>query len=292
MKTSNPIINPYLFLLLKSLIRHTLTGSMHRNLQPKDRDTICEKHNTGVFGFSSNTLEKWFRDGEKKHIRLKMSSCDSLCTLLPSEYGIPDWRALEQLEHAHPLYSTGWTSASKGYRAFTDLPENTQTQLRQAVEERVRAIVGIETPTKMQHPTTNNALETAQERIKNAADWSAQYTTVAENMKRTEAWRLLHRTIEEQNITELYDVQRKLTEKEWQKIEYIIAIINDLFYQYKANKIDPVGLNEQVQTFLQVWHIKVFSRYINKPEQSYWQFVREMDTLAELYPSIGNVIFD
>ena len=305
MKTKEPIINPYLFMLLRSLIRYQYTGSMHINLKADNIADIVALGNGKDITFSENTLQKWFSNSEKIHVRLQRRSKDLLCYLLPASYNYPKWSVFEQQECGSEAYSIGWNDVSGTYIAYANLSAADKKRLMTAVEWRVMQLTQAElllksTPAAYAHPTRDAALdylqlatlELADALVRKASEtFSAKYTTIDENQKRQYAWRLLHQTIADHKLTSIYEVQRHISDDDWQKINHIVLITNEIYTQYIEGKIAPRYLNYALKAFLQVWHIKVFDKYIPNPAASYWRFARDMQRLPEIYGDIGNVVF-
>ena len=176
-------------------------------------DIVALSDGTKDITYSENTLQKWFRNSEKVHVRLQRRSKDLLCYLLPESYNYPKWSVFEQQECGSEAYSIGWSTTKGVYVAFAELSEPDKKRLMTAVERRVTELTRTEmslksTSAAYAHPTANATTDDNAHLREASEAFSAQYTTITENQKRQHAWRLLHKIIADHNLTNIYDVQR------------------------------------------------------------------------------------
>jgi hypothetical protein len=292
MRKPNPIINPYLFQLLKALIRMSLNkGNYMLPLSQAQWNEYCDTHHA----YSSETMPKIMRDTAKSLVRLDKATLDLLCQIFAHEpYGYQSWTHFVKTE-SNVSVATLFID-----KRFFDLQATQQDAINQAVEHRIMAIKGlVALPGLYEEP--DNADFEASEQAKNNSiaftkAFSRKFSQPEIVERRVRAWYMIENAITAQKMSDpdappsLYKVQEQVSIQEWANIRYVIAILSTLYSEYIEGNIYPSALNYDIKEFVEIWHKRVLQPYIAKPEDGHWLVVRKMDTLAEFYKDIPSTI--
>jgi hypothetical protein len=298
MRRKNPVVNPYLFQLIKALVRLSMNGGndyITPISQPK-WDDFCMKNPS----YSVDTMLKLMRDTKNSLVTLDTFTLNSLCSIIKNtDYTYSSWAHFVECEGGCP-------AATFSNKRLYDLNIAQQDAIKRAVGQRVLQLnhlllTGANLPDdEFEEPSVAEFEAKEAEkmrRIEFTKAFSRKFSQPEVLERRVRAWYVIINAVAEQQRQSpdtppnLYLVQQQVELQEWLNIRYVIGILASLYTEHMEGNIEPAALYYDIKEFVSIWHQKILLPYTAHASISHWQVVRGMDRLSEFYADIENVIY-
>jgi len=129
MRSKNKIINPYLFVLLKSLISQKIKGDFSLKLTIDDKFLFVEHTK-----MKSSFVDKVFSEGKKSRQNFDENTLTNLCKFLTIPFGYTSWNDFVKKESCD-------FSNSLPNKRYMDLKEDEQRAIRKTISNRIRILL-------------------------------------------------------------------------------------------------------------------------------------------------------